>query len=143
MCHCKRVCYVTTIVKRALETAPAISDPHDGYGWILQGNDLQIQWMLLPPAPPQILELISCGCKKGCVTRSCSCVVHGFSCSDVCTFARIAKMNREVNVLTNHVMKNLMMARRRKKKMTMILEKINYKKMNLTCVENGFAHCLI
>ena len=40
--------------------------------------------MLLPPAPPQILEQISCGCKKGCKTRSCSCRAHGISCTEFC-----------------------------------------------------------
>ena len=84
LCHCKRVAYVTSVIKRSLENNPTIPSP-DGYGWHLEEGRLEIQWMLLPPAPEQVLQLISCGCKKsGCKTRACVCKSHGLPCTDLC-----------------------------------------------------------
>jgi len=41
--------------------------------------------MLLLLAPEQVLQLISCGCKKfGCITRGCVCRMHGLPCTDLC-----------------------------------------------------------
>ena len=82
--HCKRVNYVTAVVKRSLENNPVVPEPHEGYGWSLEDGKLEIKWMLLPPAPPQVLELITCGCKKGCRSRTCSCVAHGIKCTVLC-----------------------------------------------------------
>ena len=77
LCHCKRVAYVISIVKRSLENGPRIPSP-DGYGEYLHEGNLEIQWMLLPPAPEQILNLISCGCKKSsCIIKVCVCKMHG------------------------------------------------------------------
>ena len=81
--HCKRVSYVTAIIKRALENNPTIPNP-DGHGWSKTGDSLSIEWMLLPPAPPQILEQISCGCQKGCKTMACRCQSHGLTCTEFC-----------------------------------------------------------
>jgi len=53
LCHCKRVAYVTCVVKWSLENNPTIPNP-DGYEWHLKEERLEIQWMLLPPAPEQV-----------------------------------------------------------------------------------------
>ncbi|KAJ8678207.1 hypothetical protein QAD02_013994 [Eretmocerus hayati] len=34
--------------------------------------------------PPKLMEQISCGCKKGCSNKKCSCVRVGMPCTDLC-----------------------------------------------------------
>ena len=83
LCHCKRVSYATAIIKKSLTQFPNIPGP-DGYGWMQEGNALKVQWMLRKPAPDEVLDLISCSCKKSCKTNSCLCKSHGVECSDLC-----------------------------------------------------------
>ena len=66
LCHCKRVSYVTLVIKKSLENHPEVPSPHDVYGWTIEDGKLEIQWMASPPAPEQVLQLINCACKKGC-----------------------------------------------------------------------------
>ena len=63
LCHCKRVSYVTAVIKRSLRPSEEVPPP-DGYGWTLTNEQLSPVWMLRPPAPDEILQLISCNCKK-------------------------------------------------------------------------------
>ena len=86
LCHCKRVAYVTAVIKRSLERYPDVPRPYDGHGWIMDENGtLQIQWMLLPPAPEEVMQFITCGClKSGCATNICVCKSHGLPCTDLC-----------------------------------------------------------
>lgn len=95
LCHCKRVAYVTATIKHSLERHPVIPDPQDGFGWVIENGKLDIEWMLLPPAPEQVLQMITCACKKKCVTRVCSCSSHGLSCTDLCNCKNCE--NREKN----------------------------------------------
>ena len=86
LCHCKRVSYVTSMVKKCLSPMTGMPSP-DGFGWRMEDNDssLSIQWMLLPPAPEEILQLICCNCKKlMCKSAACICVSHGLPCTDLC-----------------------------------------------------------
>ena len=70
---------------RSLQQYPRTPGPN-GYGWTLDKEGLKIQWMLQKPAPDDILELISCSCKKSCKTNACVCkLLHGVECSDLCT----------------------------------------------------------
>ena len=41
-----------------------------------------------PAAPAELLDIISCSCKKLCNTKRCTCRQHGLHCSDVCTDCR-------------------------------------------------------
>ena len=43
-----------------------------------------ISMLIVLPAPQQLLDLISCSCKKGCKSRQCSCVSNSLKCTDVC-----------------------------------------------------------
>ncbi|MEL7340934.1 MAG: hypothetical protein AAGM67_10640, partial [Bacteroidota bacterium] len=62
--HCKRVSYVTAVVKRALEANINIPSP-DGYGWrVDRDSGMEIVWMTQNPAPDSIVELVSCNCRK-------------------------------------------------------------------------------
>ncbi len=81
--HLKRVTYVTAVVKRSLMRNPNIPGP-DGYGWKIEDDSLTIDWVLLPPAPEEILSLISCGCRAGCKTQACVCKAHFLKCTDLC-----------------------------------------------------------
>ena len=84
LCHCKRVSYVTAIIKKSLELCPEVPDLN-GHGWnVDEDGHLEIQWMLRPIAPPEILQLISCNCKSRCATRNCVCHAHNVKCTDLC-----------------------------------------------------------
>ena len=41
-----------------------------------------------PAAPAELLDFISCSCKKLCNTKRCTCRQHGLKCSDVCIECR-------------------------------------------------------
>eukprot|EP00794_Sanderia_malayensis_P014792 gene14792-16327_t len=82
--HCKRVLYVAGIVKRAFEPNPEVPSLH-GFGWKINSDALEIEWMTKSPAPDSILELVSCNCKKAkCAMQNCVCVSHGLKCTDMC-----------------------------------------------------------
>ena len=83
--HCKRSNYVTAVVKRALENDANIPSLNN-YGWVIEDDELKIKWMLLPPAPPQVLNFVACGCNKtSCKTKACVCLSHGLKCTDLCS----------------------------------------------------------
>jgi hypothetical protein len=55
------------------------------HGWKMENGVLSIEWMLLPVAPADVLELISCNCVKSmCRTQACVCRSHGLKCTDLC-----------------------------------------------------------
>ena len=58
----------------------------DGHGWMVnrEKNTISIEWIKELPAPQQLLELISCSCKKGCKSGFCSCFSGTMKCTDVC-----------------------------------------------------------
>ena len=82
-CHTKRTSYVTALIKRSLENVPDVPSPN-GYGWKVVEGDLAIDWMLRKPAPEEILELVSCGCKRNNCGNQCICKIHGLVCTDLC-----------------------------------------------------------
>lgn len=53
------------------------------WGWTKRGQTLIPVATELPPAPDELLHLISCGCKKGC-ERNCECRKAGLTCSAMC-----------------------------------------------------------
>ena len=87
--HCKRVSYVTAIIKQALELNVEYPSPQ-GHGWIITGSgDLEIKWMAQKPAPDSILEMVSCNCKRTkCQSESCSCFAHRLKCTDMCNCSK-------------------------------------------------------
>lgn len=50
-------------------------------GTLADSQVLSIDWMEKKPAPETVLELLTCKCK------SCSCVVNGLKCTDICALA--------------------------------------------------------
>jgi hypothetical protein len=71
-------------VKRSLENQQNVPSP-DGYGWKVSDGNISVTWMLKKPAPDEILNLISCSCKKSkCKTKVCICLQHRVDCTDLC-----------------------------------------------------------
>ena len=77
LCHWKRVSYPTAIIKQSLVSNPVIPSLLKEFRWSIENGSLEIQWMLLPPAPDNVLNLINCFCKKGCKTNACTCKLNG------------------------------------------------------------------
>lgn len=95
LCHCKRVTYVTAVVKNSLNASHKSPSP-DKKGWIKDGETLSIQWMLRDPAPAEVLQLLSCNCKKNkCIDGTCLCYSHGLKCSDLCNCTGCSNTNNE------------------------------------------------
>ena len=82
--HIKRANYQAGIWRRAMEASPDIPSFHN-QGWqIGEDNEVTIEWMTKPPAPVDVLKLISCSCKTGCSSKRCSCQRSCLPCTDVC-----------------------------------------------------------
>ena len=95
LCHCKRVSFVTAMVKKSLEAEFEMPSP-DGYGWSLVDGKLSIVWILLPPAPDEVLQLVTCNCKStACQRRNCNCVSYNLPCTDLCGCGDVCE-NREM-----------------------------------------------
>lgn len=58
-------------------------EPED-WGWELRDNQLLPVTTNQPPAPPDLLNMIRCNCKKDCATGKCSCRKHGLACTTAC-----------------------------------------------------------
>ena len=56
-----------------------------GNGWQLSDGEIEIQWMMRPPAPDSLLECIVCKCKTGCQTKRCSCQKAELKCTELCS----------------------------------------------------------
>ncbi len=81
--HIVRVNYEAYVRKKA--TSSIINAPSPiGFGWVMTGEDIEIQWSTLEAAPDSILECVICKCKSGCKTKRCSCIKNGLRCTDLC-----------------------------------------------------------
>ena len=58
------------------------------WGWKLESGGLHPIASLLPPAPDNLLNLISCNCKGICSTSACECRRSGIQCSGMCGHCR-------------------------------------------------------
>ena len=58
-----------------------------GSGWKVDDDGINVTWMAQKPVPDDILDLVSCGCKKSKCTNEwrCLCISHGVSCTDFCS----------------------------------------------------------
>ena len=81
--HIRRANYQAALWQRALQAQPNIPSP-ESHGWVVDVNgNLAILWMTQPPAPRDLLRMISCDCRL-CSTRQCSCVRGNLPCTDAC-----------------------------------------------------------
>ena len=56
-----------------------------GVGWE-RGTDgkLEIKWTSLLPTPEEILDIVSCDCRRECKTETCICLTNNLNCTDAC-----------------------------------------------------------
>ena len=84
--HVRRANFQAAVWRMALQATPKLPSPH-GHGGLSRMELLAltyIEWTTQLPAPEQLLELISCRCKRGCQSRQCSCLANGMLCTDAC-----------------------------------------------------------
>ena len=82
--------------RRSLERCPDIPSPV-GSGWCTKDGKLVIDWMGDQPAPQAVLEVLSCQCSRSCKLPSCSCVVNGLKCTDMCRLQDCTKKLEDDN----------------------------------------------
>ena len=82
--HVSRANYQAAIWRCSLLARPDVPSPMQ-HGWQLVDGELRIHWMTQQPAPAELLELVSCGCKTGCVSRRCSCSKASLPCTPACS----------------------------------------------------------
>ena len=80
--HLCRANYQAAIWRRCLESCPDVPSP-SGHGWEVSGSDVTIKWLDVSAAPTEVLESVSCVCKK-CVDRRRSCKKNGLTCTGAC-----------------------------------------------------------
>lgn len=91
LCHCKRLSYVTAVIKRSLQNSSNIPSPIS-HGWKVENGVLSIDWMLLLIALADVLELISCNCTNRCVGLGHVFADHMVWSALICAVAAIVKM---------------------------------------------------
>ena len=93
--HCDRTNYVAACWRRSLQSCPQIPSPI-GFGWRLEDGKLTIDWMSGKPAPKAVLELLSYQCKRICQLPSCTCLVNGLRCTQLCKLQECTNQREEV-----------------------------------------------
>ena len=74
------------IWKRANVPLPVIPSP-GGHGWEVDNisNVAKFVWLGSKPAPEEVLELLSCSCKRACTVDNCCCLKAGLKWNDMCS----------------------------------------------------------
>jgi hypothetical protein len=82
--HIHRSNYQTAVWRCCDENDPETPSPVR-LGWERSENrDLVIRWVLLRPAPEEILELFSCYCSRSCKQGNCPCLTNQLKCTAAC-----------------------------------------------------------
>ena len=76
--HVSRANYQAAIWRRATEACPDIPSPH-GHGWNVSSSTVEFIWLGSKPAPEEVLELLSCTCKRRCAEDTCCCLKAGLN----------------------------------------------------------------
>jgi len=84
--HVTRANYQAAIWRRAIDPLPVIPSPH-GHGWEVDHTSRVVKfvWLGSKPAPEEVLELLSCTCKRACTVDNCCCLKAGLKCTDMCS----------------------------------------------------------
>ncbi|CAB3994852.1 Hypothetical predicted protein [Paramuricea clavata] len=82
--HVSRANYQPAIWRRATEACPDIPSPH-GYVWNVSSSTLEFIWLGSKPAPEEVMELLSCTCKRSCTEDTCCCLKAGPKCTEMCS----------------------------------------------------------
>ena len=82
--HILRANYQAAIWRRAFSANQDIPSPN-GHGWnVTDDGEVTPEWLGRRPAPEEVLELLSCSCKRVCSEESCCCIQAGLKCTDMC-----------------------------------------------------------
>jgi len=84
--HVTRANYQAAIWRRAIVPLPVIPSP-GGHGWEVDNisNVVEFVWLGSKSAPDEVLELLSCTCKRACTVDNCCCLKAGLKCTDMCS----------------------------------------------------------
>ena len=83
--HLRRAILQNHVWYQSLTPLQNLPDPSD-WGWLKVEEGWQPFWTTLPEAAKACLELIKCGCQKGCSGR-CKCHKFNLSCTYLCVCA--------------------------------------------------------
>ena len=83
--HALRANYQAAIWRRTIFPQQEIPSPHD-HGWKINNgnNEITIVRLGTKPAPDEVVELLSCTCRRVCSEESCCCMKAGLKCTDMC-----------------------------------------------------------
>ena len=78
--HVLRANYQAAVWRRSLFPLPDLPSPH-GHGWqaCSASNLVEFLWIGFKPVPKEVLEILSCTCKKICAVERCCCLKAGLS----------------------------------------------------------------
>ena len=93
--HALRANYQTGIWHRSLQKYPNVPSPKSGHGWVMDGDQLSIEWLRGPPAPEIVLEFMACKCTKVCKLPLCQCLVNNFKCTPACKLQTCENMDQD------------------------------------------------
>ena len=92
--HCLRANYQAHVWRQALIPCTNIGPPEHN-GWEMTDGLLAVRWMTCKPAPEEVLELLSCDCRRKCVRGSCECIDNGLKCTEACRFSNCDNFEEE------------------------------------------------
>ena len=76
---------------------PGTPGINEEFKWSVKEDVLKVQWLLLPPAPDYVLNLINCACKTGCKTKRCACKADGLKCMQLCQCSELCENGNSEN----------------------------------------------
>ena len=80
----KRAWYASKVMGQSDVLIQILSDP-DIAGWRLDNENFEPITSEESIAPDSVIELVSCGCKRGCKSSRCSCRKLELCCTDLCS----------------------------------------------------------
>ena len=81
--HIQRAHFQSLVWRQAHLPKPILPST-EGHGWLCKDGQLVPQLMSLTPVPQSCLEVISCGCRKGCISSRCKCRIAKLLCTGAC-----------------------------------------------------------
>ena len=98
----RRVQYIPRLLLQSTVSHPNLPPP-DQFCWTVE-SDGRLHPVMCdnPPAPEAITMLIRCNCKKGCKSRSCSCLQNTLTCTELCGCSDFECLNIPENQTTEN-----------------------------------------
>lgn len=84
--HMKRANYQAAIWRRAVILHPDVPSTH-GHSWkvCITLKLVEFVWLGTKPALEEVLELLSCTCRRVCSVETCCCLKARLKCTNMCT----------------------------------------------------------